>query len=129
LRAVYRCDRTVRPNAQHAIQVAGDVDAYKGYEAYEDMKKALERVDRAVEDAQELNEVMNNPDLSQGERGAEVLDRLFEWCQELPLPFDIPIFQGGRRTLERGRENNPFAPGQHQQQRDICTDDPASPAC
>jgi RHS repeat-associated protein len=105
------------------------VDAYKGYEAYEDMKKALERVDRAVEDAQELNEVMNNPDLSQGERGAEVLDRLFEWCQELPLPFDIPIFQGGRRTLERGRENNPFAPGQHQQQRDICTDDPASPAC
>jgi len=82
-----------------------------------------------VEDAQELNEALNNPDLSRGEQGAEVLDRLLRWCQELPLPLDIPIFEDGRRALERGRENNPFTPGQNEQQRAICADNPASPAC
>jgi hypothetical protein len=86
----------------------------RGNELYDEANKWFEHIEDAWEaywDIKELEQELKDPYTTEGEKGAEVLDTFLKWCEELlPLPLPLPVFEGGRRALEEGLENNPFQP-------------------
>jgi len=76
----------------------------------DEIKKWLglgEKVVEGVEDTGDIRDAFVDPEKTQGEKGAVVLDKCLKWCDKLLKlgTIDYPICKVARKVLEKGVEN------------------------